>query len=125
MYDKNNIFAKIIRGEISCEERKIYENEFALSFYDIKPTAEIHALVIPKGPYKNILDFSLNASSRERDDFWTAFNKTAEILGLENNFNVWANAGTGAPFIKQTVPHFHLHLVAGKPLIDVSTLMAG
>ena len=62
-YDDNNIFAKILRGEIPCE--KIYEDEFILSFYDVNPQKKIHALVIPKGKYKDLDDFSQKASSKE------------------------------------------------------------
>ena len=62
-YDDNNIFAKILRGEISCN--KIYEDDYVLSFYDINPQKKVHALVIPKGKYKDLDDFSINASSEE------------------------------------------------------------
>ena len=62
-YDENNIFAKILRGEIPC--KKIYEDNFVLSFYDINPQKKIHALVIPKGKYIDLDDFSSNASSDE------------------------------------------------------------
>ncbi len=112
MYDKNNVFAKIIRGEIPAS--KVYENEHALSFYDVNPMFSTHVLVIPKGEYKNILDFSKNATNDEIIGFWNCFNKTAEKLGIECEFNCVANAGANAPFIKQSVFHFHLHLVAGE-----------
>lgn len=111
MYDKNNIFAKIIQGEIPSN--KIYENEFAMSFYDVNPMFSTHALVIPKGPYKNILDFAKNAPALEQAAFWECFAKTAEKLGIDCEFNCLANAGANAPFVKQSVFHFHLHLVAG------------
>ena len=62
-YDNNNIFAKILRGEISC--KKIYEDNFVLSFHDINPQKKIHALVIPKGKYRDLDDFSMNASPEE------------------------------------------------------------
>lgn len=112
MYDNNNVFAKIIRGEIPCA--KIYENEYALSFYDISPMFSTHALIIPKGPYENILDFTANAPADAQAGFWDCFVKTAEILGVDANFNVFANAGADAAFIAQSVFHFHLHLVAGE-----------
>jgi histidine triad (HIT) family protein len=70
MYDKNNVFAKIIRGEISIGDNKIYENEYAISFYDINPQSDIHALIIPKGEYENVLDFSTNAQNTEQKGFW-------------------------------------------------------
>ena len=62
-YDDNNIFAKILRGEIPC--KKIYEDKFILSFYDINPQKKIHALVIPKGKYLDLDDFSQNATNEE------------------------------------------------------------
>lgn len=111
MYDNNNIFAKIVRGEIPCN--KICENDYALSFYDINPLFKTHVLVIPKGPYQNILDFVRNASADEQSGFWACFSDTAAALNIDNNFNVMANAGADATFIAQSVFHFHLHLVAG------------
>lgn len=112
MYDKNNVFAKMIRGEIPTN--KVYENDFAMSFYDINPMFNTHVLVIPKGEYKDILDFTKNASTTEQSGFWECFTKTAEKLGIECEFNCLANAGANAPFVKQSVFHFHLHLVAGE-----------
>lgn len=112
MYDKNNVFAKMIRGEIPTN--KVYENDFAISFYDINPMFNTHVLVIPKGEYKDILDFTKNASTTEQSGFWECFTKTAEKLGIECEFNCLANAGANAPFVKQSVFHFHLHLVAGE-----------
>lgn len=111
MYDNENVFAKIIRGEIPC--KKIAENDFAISFYDVNPMFSTHALVIPKGPYQNILDFTKNAPQEAQLGFWDCFNKTADVLGIDKNFNILANAGAHAPFVKQSVFHFHLHLVAG------------
>ncbi|MCM1294225.1 MAG: HIT domain-containing protein [Muribaculaceae bacterium] len=121
MYDNENVFAKIIRGEIPC--KKIAENEHAISFYDVNPIFEKHALVIPKGPYQNILDFTKNASATEQLAFWECFNKTADMLGITGAFNVMANAGADAPFIKQSVFHFHLHLVAGAPKTTLSAIL--
>ena len=112
MYDKNNVFAKIVRGEIPTN--KICENEHALSFYDVNPMFSTHVLIIPKGEYKNILDFTQNATPTEQLDFWSCFNQTANILGVHNEFNCVANSGADAPFIQQSVFHFHLHLVAGE-----------
>lgn len=111
MYDNNNVFAKMIRGEIPT--RTVYENEHAMSFYDINPMFSTHVLVIPKGPYQNILDFVQNATSEQQVAFWDCFTQTATKLGIECDFNCLANAGAGAPFVKQSVFHFHLHLVAG------------
>lgn len=111
MYDKNNVFAKIIRGEIPCN--RVYENEFAISFYDVNPMFSTHVLIIPKGEYENILDFAKNASADEQTGFWDCFTKTADILGVECEFNCLANAGANAPFVRQSVFHFHMHLVSG------------
>ena len=113
MYDKNNVFAKILRGELPLDDRKVFENDHALSFHDINPLFEKHVLVIPKGEYENILDFTKNASTEEQMAFWDCFNQTADILGIDKDFNATMNAGSAAPFIKQTVFHLHLHLVAG------------
>ncbi len=112
MYDKNNVFAKIARGEIPTN--KICENEFAMSFNDVNPVAKIHALVIPKGEYKNILEFTKNASADEQAGFWACFNDTADKLGV-NGCNVIANVNQG-PFSYQSVPHFHIHIIAGEKL---------
>lgn len=111
MYDKNNVFAKIIRGEI--QTNKICENEYAMSFYDVNPMFSTHVLIIPKGDYENILDFAKNASADEQTGFWDCFTKTADILGVECEFNCLANAGANAPFVRQSVFHFHMHLVSG------------
>lgn len=111
MYDKNNVFAKIVRGEI--QTNKICENEYAMSFYDVNPMFSTHVLIIPKGDYENILDFAKNASADEQTGFWDCFTKTADILGVECEFNCLANAGANAPFVRQSVFHFHMHLVSG------------
>lgn len=111
MYDSNNIFAKIIRGEIPS--RKIVENEYAISFYDVNPMCDKHALVVPRGEYENILDFARRASAAEQAGFWDCFVKTADALGVDGEFNVFANAGADAPLFNQSVFHFHLHLIAG------------
>ncbi len=111
MYDQNNIFAKIIRGEIPCD--RVVENEYALSFRDINPICADHVLVIPKGSYENILDFVTRAPADAQRGFWDCFAKTAEKLGIRNDFNIMANAGVAVPLFKQSVFHFHLHLMAG------------
>ena len=112
MYDVNNVFAKMIRGEIPTN--KVCENDFAMSFYDINPMFKTHVLVIPKGQYQTILDFAPNASADEQAGFWDCFAQNAEKLGINCEFNCLANAGANAPFVKQSVFHFHLHLVAGE-----------
>ena len=112
MYDSNNVFAKIIRGEIPS--KKVVENEYALSFYDVNPMCEKHVLVVPKGEYENILDFARRASATEQAGFWDCFVKTADAIGVSAEFNVFANAGLSAPLFNQSVFHFHLHLLAGE-----------
>lgn len=112
MYDSNNVFAKIIRGEIPS--KKVMENEYAVSFYDVNPMCEKHVLVIPKGEYENILDFARRASAAEQAGFWDCFVKTADAIGVNAEFNVFANAGLSAPLFNQSVFHFHLHLLAGE-----------
>jgi len=114
MYDPNNVFAKILRGEIPS--RKIYENEFALSFWDIKPIATKHALVIPKGSYVELYDFVSNATVDEQLGFWAAFRETAKLVGLTENFNTLTNS-MKPPFFIQSVPHFHLHVIGGERLV--------
>ena len=112
MYDSNNVFAKIIRGEIPS--KKVVENEYALSFYDVNPMCEKHVLVVPRGEYENILDFARRASVAEQTGFWDCFVKTADAIGVSSAFNVFANAGLDAPLFNQSVFHFHLHLIAGE-----------
>lgn len=120
MYDKDNIFAKIARGDVPTTP--IAENEYALSFRDVNPVAETHVLVIPRGPYTNIFEFVRNASAAEQAGFWEIFNKTAEIVGADTGCNVMANIGTGT-FFYQSVPHFHMHIIAGKPLKDFADIV--
>ena len=114
-YDKNNIFAKILRGEIPC--KKIYENEFVLSFHDISPQKKIHALVIPKGKYIDLDDFSLNASSDEIVGFLKGINIVAKKLGISTEvgkgYRALANIGDHGG---QEVPHLHFHLFGGEKL---------
>lgn len=121
MYDKDNTFAKIARNEIP--RRTIVENKYAVSFYDANPKFEKHALVIPKGEYENILDFVRNASQKEQKGFWDCFLKTAEKLGLKENFNVLINTGANAPMFKQSIFHFHLHLLAGAKKLAFEKLL--
>jgi diadenosine tetraphosphate (Ap4A) HIT family hydrolase len=111
-YDPQNIFAKILRGEIPCD--KVYENGHALAFRDIHPKAPVHVLIIPKGAYVSSSDFSEKASTEEIADFTRAIHAVAEKSGvLESGYRLIANAG---PNSHQEVPHFHLHLLGGRPL---------
>ena len=113
-YDKNNIFAKILRGEIPC--KKIYEDEFVLAFYDVNPQKKIHALVIPKGEYVNLDDFSSKASEKEIIGLIKGIGEVAKKLavseavkggGYRSLVNVGANGG-------QEVPHLHFHIFGGE-----------
>ena len=110
-YDSNNIFAKILRGEIPCN--KIYEDDFAIAFNDIAPKAPVHVLVIPKGAYVSIADFSRDASAEEIAGLYKAV-KVVDQLGIEDSgFRTIANTGLNGG---QEVPHFHLHILAGRIL---------
>ena len=112
-YDDNNIFAKILRGEIPC--KKIYEDNFVLSFYDINPQKKIHALVIPKGKYVDLDDFSLNASQEEMVGLLKGINIVAKKLEITVNigkgYRVLSNIGQDGG---QEVPHLHFHLFGGE-----------
>ena len=112
-YDDNNIFAKILRKEIPCN--KIYEDEFVLSFHDINPQKKIHALVIPKGKYVNLDDFSQNASSEEMVGLLKGINIVAKKLGISvdkgKGYRAIANNSEDGG---QEVPHLHFHLFGGQ-----------
>ncbi|WP_422005323.1 histidine triad nucleotide-binding protein [Pyruvatibacter mobilis] len=115
-YDHENIFAKILRGEIPA--RKVYEDTHALAFHDINPQAPVHVLVIPKGPYVSLDDFLAEAPDELVTGFFRAVGKVARALGLAESeggpgFRALANAGGDAG---QEVPHLHVHLFGGKPL---------
>ena len=111
-YDDNNIFARIIRGEIPSN--KVYEDEQVLAFHDIHPLAPAHILVIPKGPYVSWDDFSDKASDAEIAALVRVVGKIAREAGLvEDGYRVLANVG---PNSGQEVPHLHLHIFGGRPL---------
>lgn len=111
-YDDQNIFAKILRGEIP--NRTVYEDDYALAFHDINPQAPTHILVIPKGAYVCWDDFSAKASDAEIAGFVRAVGKVARDLGLvAPGYRLLANTGTDS---HQEVPHLHVHLFAGQPL---------
>jgi len=111
-YDTNNIFARILRGEIPC--KKIYEDAHVLAFHDINPQAPTHVLVIPKGAYVSFDDFSSNAPDAEVAAFVRAAGQIARDLGVaESGYRILANHGVDA---HQEVPHFHLHIFAGRKL---------
>jgi histidine triad (HIT) family protein len=111
-YDEKNIFARILRGEIPC--KKVYESEHALAFHDINPAAPTHVLVIPKGAYVNLDDFTAKASDAELAGFLRAVGEVARITGATaDGYRTLANNGANA---HQEVPHLHMHVFAGRPL---------
>jgi diadenosine tetraphosphate (Ap4A) HIT family hydrolase len=111
-YDKENIFAKILRDEISCN--MVYEDKYALAFHDINPQAPVHVLVIPKGSYIDSNDFSANASDAEIVGYIRALGHVGRKLGVVcSGFRSLANNGPNA---HQEVPHFHTHILAGRDL---------
>ncbi|WP_424810575.1 histidine triad nucleotide-binding protein [Roseococcus sp. YIM B11640] len=111
-YDPQNIFARILRGEIPC--KRIHEDEFALAFHDINPLTPIHALVIPKGAYVSAADFHEKASDAEIAGFWRAVGHVAKSLGLDaEGYRLLSNMGGNGG---QEVPHFHVHLFGGRRL---------
>jgi len=114
IYDKNNIFAKILRGEIPC--KKIYEDEYVLAFYDINPQKKVHTLVISKGEYVDLDDFSLKASKEEISGLIKGISIVAKKIGVSEEVkgggyrslvNVGENGG-------QEVPHLHFHIFGGE-----------
>lgn len=108
-YDPNNIFAKILRGELPC--KKVFENEYALAIHDINPKTPVHVLVIPKGEYKDQTDFTSHASEAEIVGFVRALGEAAKCAGIaEDGYRAISNCGrNGAP----EVPHYHVHLLGG------------
>jgi len=111
-YDDQNIFAKILRGEIPS--KKVFEDEYALAFHDINPQAPTHILVIPKGPYVSWDDFSAKASDAEIAGFVRAVGEVARAAGLvAPGYRLLANSGLDS---HQEVPHLHVHIFAGRKL---------
>lgn len=111
-YDTNNIFAKIIRGEIPG--KKLYEDEHVYAIADIAPAAPVHALVMPKGEYVSFDDFASKASPETVAHFFATITKIARQLGVvEGGYRLITNHGKNA---SQSVPHFHVHLLGGRPL---------
>jgi len=111
-YDSNNIFAKILRGEIPCD--KVYESDHSLAFKDINPQAPVHTLVIPKGAYVSFDDFSEKASDAEVVDYIRAIGVVAREAGVaEDGYRILANIGQNG---FQEVPHLHVHIFGGQHL---------
>jgi diadenosine tetraphosphate (Ap4A) HIT family hydrolase len=111
-YDPNNIFARIIRGEIPSA--KVYEDDWVLAFRDIRPQVKVHVLIIPKGPYLSMEEFSAKASDAEILAFHRAIAKVTKIAGIDiTGYRLIANTGADG---HQEVPHFHLHILGGQPV---------
>ncbi|MBI1275027.1 HIT domain-containing protein [bacterium] len=112
MYDSNNIFARILRGEIP--NKTVHEDEHVLAFHDITPAAPVHVLVVPKGEYVSFDDFVQKADAATVARYFATIQKIAAQLGLvQGGYRLIANHG---PDASQSVPHFHMHILAGKPL---------
>ena len=111
-YDANNIFARILRGELPA--KTVMETEHSLAFHDINPLAPIHVLVIPKGTYVSWDDFAASASDAEIADFTRTIGKVAASVGADaQGYRVLSNVGKRGG---QEVPHLHVHIFGGAPL---------
>lgn len=111
-YDKNNVFAKIIRAELKCD--KIYEDETVIAFHDLHPAAPVHVLVLPKGEYKSFHDFVAQDDAGLVAHFFKTVREIARDLGLaESGYRIIMNHGADAA---QTVDHFHVHILGKRPL---------
>lgn len=111
-YNADNVFAKIIRGELPCQ--KIYEDDHALAFYDIHPKAKIHALVISKALLTDFTDLINHADNAELSGYMRAIQKVVEVLKLESDgYRLVFNKGTNG---RQEVPHLHVHILSGEKL---------
>jgi histidine triad (HIT) family protein len=111
-YDRNNVFARILRGELPCT--KVFEDEHVLAFRDIHPQAPTHIVLIPKGEYVSVDDFAANAPAAEQAAFIRAIGRIADAEGVAaGGYRILSNHGAAA---HQEVPHFHLHLFGGRDL---------
>jgi histidine triad (HIT) family protein len=111
-YDPNNIFARILRGEIPC--KKVHEDDHVLAFHDIAPKADVHVLILPKGAYTDMDDFTARASADDIAALWRAVGAIARDLGIAaDGYRVISNCKTHGG---QEVPHLHIHLLGGQPL---------
>ncbi|MCX8502061.1 MAG: histidine triad nucleotide-binding protein [Alphaproteobacteria bacterium] len=111
-YDDQNIFARIIRGEIPCT--RLYDDEFVMAFADIRPQAPVHLLVIPKQAFVSAQDFGERATAAQTQAIFRAVASLARDHGVaESGYRLISNCGLNG---HQEVPHFHLHLLAGRPL---------
>lgn len=111
-YDDSNVFARILRGELPCD--KVFEDEHTLAFRDIQPQTRVHILVIPKGHYVSMADFSARATGPEIESLIRAIGRVAREAGVEaDGYRFLSNHGEHA---FQEVPHFHVHVFGGEPL---------
>ena len=111
-YDNNNIFAKILREEISC--KKVYENDYVLAFHDVNPQKKVHILIIPKGAYIDLDDFNNKASDKEIAEFNKAITHVSNLLGVKDKgYRALTNIGSHGG---QEVPHMHFHIFAGEQI---------
>ena len=111
-YDPNNIFARILRGEIPC--RKVYEDAHVLAFHDIQPQAPVHVLVVPRGAYMSWDDFHATASDAEQAALSRAVGAVARMTGIAaTGYRVISNCGRDG---HQEVPHLHVHVLGGRPM---------
>lgn len=111
-YDRDNVFAKILRGELPC--KKVHETQWALAFEDISPQTPVHVLVIPKRECVDFDDFMSQASAEEVAGFWQTVHETAAKVGVtESGFRLVTNNGSSAG---QVVFHYHVHIFGGRPL---------
>ena len=111
-YDKNNIFAKILRGEISC--KKVFENEHVLAFHDANPQKKIHVLLIPKGEFVDLDDFNNKASDQQISELNKAVTHVSNLLGArDKGYRALTNIGIDGG---QEVPHLHFHIFAGEKI---------
>ncbi len=111
-YDPNNIFARILKGELPC--KKLYEDEHVLAFHDIRPQAPVHVLVIPKGAYESLDDFHAKASDAELAGLMRAIGKVARLAGVgDSGYRVISNIGRDG---HQEVPHLHFHVLGGRQM---------
>ena len=112
MYDKENIFAKIIRKEIPC--KLVYEDDQIIAFHDVSPAAPVHVLVVPKGEYISFDDFVVVADEEVVGSFFAKIRNIACDLGVDKTgYRIIMNHGADA---SQTVPHFHVHIIGGTKL---------
>ncbi len=114
-YDPANVFARILRGELPCNQ--IYQDEWALAFHDIRPQAPVHALVIPRGAWVSWDDFTASASSEEIAGFIRAVGKVTRLLGVDKpGYRLMVNMGQNG---HQEVAHLHVHIFGGRPFFQM------